>query len=73
METQEDYTIDLDAITDQVAQLAQYPCLGFEFQGDCAKFVINFGPGTRMIQAVTAEQMNHICHQWLNRHKKETH
>jgi hypothetical protein len=64
VKAQEEYTIDLDR-----PQPSPFPALGFEIQEHHANLVISFGPGTFVVQAVTAEQMNDICHKWLARHK----
>lgn len=64
METQEDYTIELDA-PPSVGQ--PFPVLGIEIEEHHANLIISFGPGTFFVQAVTAEQMNDICHQWLSK------
>lgn len=68
MEVQEEYTIDLDK-----PPVSPYPALGFDMQDHGANLVINYGNGHFLVQAVTAEQMNHLCHQWLSRHTKEKH
>ena len=71
----EEQTIDLDTISRQLSQLAQFPSLGIDIQEHHAHIVISYGPGNYLVQAVTAEQMNDICHKWLTRHKErhETH
>ena len=48
-----------------------YPALGFDVQEHGANLVINYGNGHFSVQAVTEEQMNSICHQWLSRHKEQ--
>ena len=66
--------LDLGTISQQVSQLAQYPSLGIDIQEHHAHIVISYGAGNYLVQAVTAEQMNDICHRWLSRHKTlDTH
>lgn len=69
MEVQETYALEKT----QPPVLPAYPVLGIEIQEHHANIVISFGPGTFLVQAVTAEQMNDICHKWLSRHKGEKH
>ena len=59
----EETIIDLD-------KPAQYPVLGIDIQPTHANLVVTFGPGTFLVQAVTAAQMDDICQQWQSRNAK---
>ena len=51
-------------------QGSPFPMLGLEVEEHHANLVISFGPGTFLVQSVTAEQMTDICHKWITRHKR---
>jgi hypothetical protein len=61
-----------DIIISAEAPPSPYPALGFDMQAQHANLVLSFGPGTFLVHAVTAEQMDALCHDWRARPEQRT-